>query len=153
MENALHSWKQKGTVSLWRYTEFQKAFGGWHLSANDEGTASLLELLTALQTAPGAHRTVSITPPSARLLRVPNYQQGRAKWIAPSKLQLSVSPEPGVWEFPEALEPAQFSVGPAYLPELKRGLKGIPRGEGDFSIGSKERGKLRLWLWWWLDAA
>lgn len=153
MESELHSWKQKGVISLWRYTEFQKSFGGWHLSADDAGVHSLLQLIGALQSAPDSHRTVTITPPSKNLLKVPNYQQGRASWVAPEKLQMRVSSAPETWEFPEDLDPAQLTLGASYLPELTRALEGIPRGEGDFSIGSKQRGKLRLWLWWWLDAA
>ncbi|MFC5595824.1 hypothetical protein [Lysobacter niastensis] len=153
MESELHSWKQKGVISLWRYTENPKAFGGWHLSANDAGIESLLELLRVLQSAPGSHRTITITQPSTRLLQVPNFQQGRAKWVAPSKLQLQVSPDALAWDFPEGLEPAQFTVGTSYLPALIHGLEGIPRGEGDYAIGSSVRGKLRLCFWWWLDAA
>jgi hypothetical protein len=153
MESELHSWKQKGAISLWRYTEFPSTFGGWHLSGNDAGIESLIELLRGLQSAPGSHRTLTITPPSTRLLQVPNFQQGRAKWVAPSKLQLRVSAEAGNWEFPEDLEPAHFTVGTSYLPALIRGLEGIPNCEGDYAIGSKARGKLRLCFWWWLDAA
>jgi hypothetical protein len=153
MESDLHSWKQRGVISLWRYTENPKAFGGWHISANDVGIASLLELLRVLQLAPGSYRTISITQPSARLLQVPNFQQGRARWVAPSKLQLEVSPDAQTWEFPEDLEPAHFIVGASYLPALIRGLEGIPRGEGDYAIGSRAGGKLRLCFWWWLDAA
>jgi hypothetical protein len=153
MESDLHSWKQNGAVSIWRYTEFEKKFGGWHLSADDAGVESLLQLFTALQSEPGAHRTVAITPPSKRLLKVPNYQQGRAKWIAPSKLQLRFSSAPETWELPGDLEPARLSVGASYLPELVTAVKGIPRGEGDFSMGSRDGESLRLWFWWWLDAA
>ena len=153
MESELHSRKQTGVISLWRYTEFRKNFGGWHLSADDAGIQSLLQLLNVLQSAPESHRTVAITPPSMQLLKVPNFQQGRAKWVAPAKLQLRVSSAPETWEFPEDLDPAQFTVGASYLPALSRALEGIPRGEGDFSIGSKKRGKLRLCFWWWLDAA
>jgi hypothetical protein len=153
MDSELHSWKQSGAISLWRYTEFQKKFGGWHLSADDAGIRSLLQLLNVLQTDPESHRTVTITPPSAALLRVPNFQQGKAKWVAPEKLQLQVASAPDTWEFPEALDPARFTVGSSYLQELIRALEGIPRGEGDFAMGSKQQGKLRLCFWWWLDAA
>lgn len=110
-------------------------------------------LLSVLKTAPGARRTVAITPPSKRLLKVPNYQQGRAKWLAPSKLQVRSSLALDTREFPEYLEPARFTVGASHLPDLTAALRGVPRGEGDFSIGSLEGGNLRLWFWWWLDAA
>jgi hypothetical protein len=38
----LHSWKQTGAISLWRYTDLGKNFDGWHLSADDAGVGSLL---------------------------------------------------------------------------------------------------------------
>ena len=152
MKSELHSWRQEGVISLWRYTEKPKAFGGWHISANDAGIGSLLELLRVLQSAPGSYRTINITPPSKRLLQVPNFQQGRAKWVAPSRLHLRVSPDAQAWEFPEELEPAEFTVGVSHLPALINGLEGILRGEGDYAIGSPVRGKLSLWFWWWLDA-
>ncbi|WP_454831444.1 hypothetical protein [Pseudoxanthomonas wuyuanensis] len=153
MKSGLHWWKQKGVISLWRYAEFQKSYGGWHLSADDAGAHSLLQLLKELQSAPESHRTVAITPPSKQLIKVPNYQQGRAVWMAPEKLQVQVSSAPDTWEFPDDLDPARLTFGTSYLPELTRALEGIPHGEGDFSIGSKRRDKSRLWFWWWLDAA
>ena len=148
-----HPWKQQGVVSLWRYTENVGNFPGWHLSADDAGVQSLLQLLGSLQSDSSAYRTVSISPPSKRLLQVPNNQRGRAKWVAPSKLQIRVSPGSDEWGFPPELDPAYLTVGSSHLPSLIGALEGIPRGEGDFSIGSDHNSNLRLWVWWWLDAA
>ena len=153
MDTELHTWKQAGAVSLWRYTEFKHKFGGWHLSADSAGIASLLALVQALQSAPGSHRTISVTPPSDRLLKVPNYQQGAALWAAPKKWQLRFSAVSATWLFPAQMEPAELCFGREYLPQLVAGLEGIPKGEGDFCIGSPADGNLALWFWWRQGAA
>jgi len=149
------SWKQEGVISLWRYKEFPKKFGGWHLSGNDAGIKSLLALLQLLADNPSVFRTVKTTPPSASLLRVPNFQQGNAPWVAPSKLHLQCAPPeaPDTWEFPAELEPATLTVGGAFLPELVSALEGIPKGKGDFCIGRAGQSSSRLCFWWWLGAA
>ena len=145
------SWKQEGVISLWRYTEFPKKFGGWHLSGTDAGVASLKALLRLLVAAPGIHRTISVTPPSPAVLRVPNFQQGDAKWVAPSKWQISCTPSsnPRDWEFPPELEPAKLVIGESHLSRFISALDGIPKGEGDFCIGSPNKVDLPLCFWWW----
>ena len=152
MATPLHSWKQQGVVRLWRYTEFKQKFGGWHLTADDAGVASLLVLLPLLAATPGAHRSVALSPPTAAVLRVPNYSQGRAKWAAPAKWQISASMQPNAWHFP-ATDPAELTFGAAYLEQLTHALQGIPRGEGDFCIGTDEHANVPLWFWWRPNAA
>jgi len=152
MATPLHSWKLQGVVRLWRYTEFKHKFGGWHLTADNAGVDSLLELLSLLANAPGEHRTVALSPPTPAVLRVPNYSQGRAEWSAPAKWQISASLAPDTWLFP-ATDPAELTFGAAYLAQLTAALQGIPRGDGDFCIGSAEQGNLPLWFWWHPNAA
>ena len=152
MTDGLFSWKQHGVISLWQYTEFRNKFGGWHLSANDAGVTSLVSLLQLLSNAPGTHRTIVVTPPSASALRVPNYQQGDALWSAPAKWRLQCAAS-SAWDFPPELEPATLTVGGEFLSEFIAALEGIPKGEGDFSVGRSGQGNLALWFWWWPSAA
>ena len=142
------SWKQEGTVSLWRYTEFPKKFGGWHITANSDGISSLLALLQLLAGTPGAYRTVAVIPPSPAVLRVPNFQKGDALWSAPAKWRLQCTSE-DTWQFPLELEPATLTVGGKFLQQLEAGLRGIPKGEGDFGIGLSPP----LYFWWWPRSA
>ena len=145
-----HSWEQAGTVALWRYTENQRNCPSWNLTADAAGCASLLALLDAFEAdGAAASRTLSITSPSPAILRVPNNRS--SAWIAPSKLRLSFSVDPGEWSFPESMEPAMLSIGADWLPQLRRAVAGIPGGEGDYSIGSSSSGK--LWFWWQSSAA
>ena len=147
-----YSWKQEGAISLWQYTEFPKKFGGWHVTGDDAGIASLLNLLQLLTDAPGIARTVTITPPTPSVLRVPNFQNGRALWVAPTKWRVQCTAADG-WLFPPELEPASLTVGGHYVQKLNKGLGGIPKGEGDFCIGQSDSVNLRLCFWWWLGAA
>ena len=149
------SWKQEGVISLWRYTEFRSKFGGWHLSANDAGVKSLISLTRLLSGASDTHRTITVTPPSASVLRVPNYQQGDALWSAPGKWRLQCAPHTAsdTWVFPPELEPATLTVGGAFIAELLAALDGISKGEGDFCIGRPGQGNSALWFWWWPSAA
>jgi hypothetical protein len=142
-----HSWKQSGNISLWRYTENERNYPGWHLTADAAGCASLIALLDALA-ADGvpASRSVEITPPSKPQLGVPNNKSGSAAWQAPGKLRVSFSATPAEWSFPLDLDSAVITVGSDWLASLREGLSGIPLGRGDYSIGPE--GSSRLWFWW-----
>jgi hypothetical protein len=147
-----NSWKQSGSVSLWRYTENLRNFPGWHLTADAAGCASLLALLDALAfDGVAASRTLGITAPTASVLAVPNNRS--SGWVAPSKFRLAFSPRSNQWGFPDALEPASLSIGADWLPTLRQAIAGIPQGQGDYSIGQPGNGSLPLWIWWQPAAA
>lgn len=65
-------WAQSGRISLWRYTESQRGYRGWHLNADRAGCASLLALLDALQSGSETLRTVRLSPPTQEQLWVPS---------------------------------------------------------------------------------
>jgi hypothetical protein len=141
------SWKQSGRISLWRYTENERNFPGWHLNADAAGCRSLLGLFEALAADGAGSRTVAITAPMKAQLSVPNNKIGLAAWVAPEKLRITASPIAEEWSFPAHLDPAIFTVGSAWLPQLREGIAGIPEGRGDYSIGNR-KSSLALWFWW-----
>jgi hypothetical protein len=141
-------WKQQGNVSLWRYTENERNYPGWHLNADRTGCLSLLALVEELAHTPGSHRSVQLSEPSSSQLRVPNNKGGRAAWLAATKLRLSCSAQADTWEFPPDLDPASLTVGSEWLEPLRAGIAGIPEGRGDHSIGHRRNGSLPLWFWW-----
>jgi hypothetical protein len=149
-----HTWKQAGQIALWRYAENERNYPGWHLTADATGCTSLVALFDALA-ADGiaASRTVETVPPTAAILAVPNNRAGRAAWKAPRKLRISLSTTAAQWSFPQLLDPAEFTVGLDWLAPLREGIDGIPRGLGDYSIGSSDNGSLPLWFWWQPRAA
>jgi hypothetical protein len=149
-----HLWKQAGRVSLWRYTENQRNFPGWHLTADATGCSSLISLLDAFASDNIAvTRTLEIVAPTAEILAVPNNLSGRAGWVAPARLCFSYSVVSSQWAFPCASDPAVLTVGSEWLAPLRKGLEGIPSGVGDYSIGNYSDGNLRLWFWWQPSAA
>ena len=145
MDTPVYSWKQQGIIRLWRYTQYKRKFGGWHLTADARGAESLASLLALLHASPGSFRTVTITAPSPRVLRVPNFQQGRALWVAPGKWRVRSSPAADAWSFPDGLDPAELTFGAGRFPDLLAAIRGIPRGEGDFSIGGSCDSALHFW--------
>lgn len=141
------SWKQAGSVALWRYTENQRNYPGWHLSADDAGCISLIALLDAFSAdGVACSRTISIARPTPEILDVPNNRS--AAYVAPAKLLLSFSDTPSQWSFPDSLDPAELTIGADWLPKLRQAIAGIPRGEGDYSTGLSKGGSLRLTFWW-----
>jgi hypothetical protein len=140
-----HSWKQEGSLSLWRYTENERNYPGWHLTADLAGCQSLIALFEALAAdGPSAFRTVDLTRPTRATLSVPNNRGGTADFESPEKLRIGFSENASHWSFPPQLEPAEFSYGYEWLSPLREGLNGIPLGKGDYSIGRD----LPLWFWW-----
>ncbi len=141
-------WKQVGVVSLWRYTENERNYPGWHLNSDSTGCESLLALVDELDRNPGSHRTVQLVSPSQAQLAVPNNKNGRAAWLAPAKLKLTRSTENEAWSFPPDHNPASLTFGSRWMENLREGIAGISKGRGDFSIGNAGPGSLPLWFWW-----
>lgn len=142
-----NSWKQFGRISLWRYTENERNFPGWHLNADEAGCRSLLLLFEAFAADGIGSRTVAITAPTKAQLVVPNNKAGLAACVAPEKLRITFSPAPEEWSFPSDLDPAMIRVGSSWLSQLRDGIAGIPEGRGDYAIGDR-KGGFPLWFWW-----
>lgn len=145
--NLANSWTQSGRISLWRYTENERNFPGWHLNADAAGCQSLLALLEALAADGAGSRTIAVTAPTKAQLGVPNNKRGLAAWVAPDKLRVTLSPTAEEWSFPAELDPAVMTVGSGWLAQLREGIAGIPEGRGDYSIGDR-KGSHSLWFWW-----
>lgn len=142
-----NSWKQSGRISLWRYTENERNFPGWHLNADAAGCRSLLALLEMLAANGSGSRTVTVTAPTKAQLDVSNNKAGLGAWVAPDKLLVTFSPTPDEWSFPPEIDPAVITVGSAWLAQLRKGIAGIPEGCGDYSVGDR-KGSYPLWFWW-----
>lgn len=143
----VNAWKQSGRISLWRYTENEGNYPGWHLNADAAGCRSLLELLDAFSLDGSGSRTIAVTPPTAAQLQVPNYRHGAAAWVAPEKWCMTFSSAPDDWIFPPDLHPATLTLGSSWFVALRNGLTDIPAGRGDWSTGHR-KGELSLWFWW-----
>jgi hypothetical protein len=66
-------WLQKGNIHFWEYKSGRGAISGFHLSWNEEGKNSFIELLTFLHMqANGIYRTIKLKAPDRGKLKVPN---------------------------------------------------------------------------------
>ena len=144
-----YRWRQRGTISLWRYLDNTRSFPGWHFSADDAGCASMLALLDALFLDPeGTTRTLQLTAPSAEVLSVPNNR--RAPVEGPASLRLSHSVDPEVLRWTENGGRLVLEIGQARAPLLRKGVADVAAGDGDYCIATVP---LPLWFWWWPRAA
>ena len=145
-------WRQKGEVFLWRYRDKPRNFPGWHLTASAEGAASLLELLRLMRDARYASKQiVTISDPTPRILRVPNYIRGVGQWRSAERWQLSYAKgraEPGEWKLVFTGKELQLSVGETYLLKLIKGVEDVSRGIGDYSISGDDAG-FHECIWFW----
>ncbi len=144
----VNEWKQTGRVFLWRYEDPSKASSGWHMTTDGEGARSLLALIDAfLLSAVDARRTVRLSIPTERELRVPNYNK---KADPAEKLVLEfVAQENSLWSLSCKDKKATLKAGRSSLLNLGNGLADIEKGRGDYCIGEKGQ---ELWFWWRLNA-
>lgn len=155
-DNGVHMWKPRGHIYFWRYPDAYRDYPGWHLSADLEGAASLLELIAAFQASPVACcRTLHLSPPTQSVLRVPNNGNGKAHAWSPRRLRITFDPgdaATGNWNLVLDQDAAVLSLGERYLALFKTGVLDIEHGRGDYCIGGHKREAPRertcMWFWW-----
>lgn len=144
-------WRQEGRLYFWRYTENTRNYPGWHLTADDPCCRSLADLIERMLSARwGSRKLLVVTPPTKKVLGVPNNRGGEARWRAPGGLTLNypkgkVSDE--YFKLEEHAGEIILSAGRHKLELLKECVLKVPRGEGDYAITV---GETRLWFWWML---
>lgn len=141
-------WKQKGRVHLWRYKQPSKNNSGWHLTADEAGCESVLDLLELMASArwPSRHSIV-ITEPT-ELMTVGVAPPGKRKpWVTPRAwmIQYPRAAADNLWQWSATERQAVLAVGLSKLRELQAGFREIQRGGGDYSMGAD--GEDRLWVW------
>jgi hypothetical protein len=140
------NWDQQGRISLWRYTENQRSFPGWHLNADNDGCASLLELIDTLRGHPDSACKLRVSAPSPDQLAAPNNRS--AAWFAPHFWLIQHDPSPEHWRLSSDSESATLSAGVHWLDRLREGVAAIPAKQGDYAIGAGRHQESRLWFWW-----
>jgi hypothetical protein len=139
----VNQWKQSGAVAVWRYLEGERNFPGWHLACNRDGHRSLLDLLERLREASSGDpvdRSVRLTPPSVRVLAVPNNR--RAGVFAPDRLRLQTAPGAEIWTWEDIGSDLRLTAGTHGLDGLITWLA-KPAQAFDTSFGRSPP----LWFW------
>ena len=135
--------KQKidGKIYTWKYIENSRNYPGWNFTVDKTGSNSLLELLDLMKRCEWSSRKeMQISTPTENQIRVPNNQNGNAKWKTVSKLILSSKKvtEKELWKVLERENEIEIQFGENKLIEFEKAISGIPKGIGDFSISSNQ---------------
>jgi hypothetical protein len=139
------TWKQAGSLSLWRYEPRDRNYPGWHLSADRAGSESFAGLLDALAAdGPEAHRSITLSVPP--LYALPDHHKSGG-WVTMPKVEVSIAGSPDAWPFVVGVEANRLSVGADWARSLKEGVLAIHQGKTDYSIGPRGRGNEPLWFW------
>lgn len=147
-------WRQRGSVYLWRYTENERNYPGWNLTADAAGSVSLAELLELMSHASFAvSRSVKITPPSVAVLAVPSNRNGAAAWKVARALELRYRGEtrarPDDWALEANGGVVTLAVGGQRLAQLRRAVDDIRAGvECDYSVGPEDASDASLLFVW-----
>lgn len=96
-----------------------------------------------------SRKEIEISIPTENQIKVPNNQNGRAKWKTVSKLILSSKKniERELWKVIEKETEIEIQFGENKLIEFEKAISGIPKGIGDFTITSDSAENI-LYLWW-----
>lgn len=120
--NPANAWKQSGHISLRRYAENERNCPGWPLNADAAECRSFASLPDALAADGSGSRTLRLTSPTVAPPQVPNNRGGRARWLAPARLRVTLSKSRSEWLFPSSLDPATIAMGRNWLWALREGL-------------------------------
>ena len=150
--STVNNWSQSGKLYIWRYTEKTKNYPGWHLTLDNSGADSLLNLLSLFdELGNDALRTLTVSSPTQEILRVPNNSAG---WRAPEKLKISFKHSESLtkhWCIQTVDKRLQLELGRDKLRELLKGVTDIQALRGDYSIGGSGSSNYNddcLWFWW-----
>jgi len=142
-----------GKVYAWKYLENSRNYPCWNFTVDKTGSGSLLVLLDLMKRCEWSSRKeIEISNPTQNQIKVPNNQNGGAKWKTVSKLILSSkkNTEKEFWKVIEKETELEIQFGENKLTEFEKAISGIPKGIGDFAISSDSEDDI-LYLWWNLE--
>ncbi len=148
-DESVNKWKQQGCLYLWRYLENIGNFPGWHLTADKLFCQNFADLTTLMFASRwNSQKALSVTPPNAKVLRIPNNRGDQARWKTAQSFLLKY-PKNKAHEDYFALEESEsiviLSVGTQKLQLFSECIDSILHGKNDYSIGSHD--SPRLWFW------
>ena len=81
MKEQINKLKINGNIYFWKYLENSRNYPGWNFTVNKIGGENLLELIRLMRTCEwSSKKSIQITEPSQKQLKVPNNSNGKAKW-------------------------------------------------------------------------
>jgi hypothetical protein len=150
MKDKIEKHKIDGKVYTWKYLENSKNYPGWNFTVDKTASGSLVELLNLMKQCEWSSRKeIQISKPTENQIKVPNNQNGSAKWKTVSKLILTSkkTAEKEFWKVMEKENEIEIQFGENKLVDFEKAISEIPKGIGDFAITSDSEDNI-LYLWW-----
>lgn len=150
MKDKIEKLNIEGKVYAWKYLENSRNYPGWNFTVDKNASERLLELLDLMRKCEwSTKKEIKTSTPTENQLKVPNNQNGSAKWKAVSKLILNSKkvPQKELWQVIEKENEIEIHFGENKLIEFEKAISGISKGIGDFSISCDSEKNL-LYLWW-----
>ena len=150
MNYQIDKYKITGKIYVWKFRENQRNFPGWNLTVNDECAMGLNRLFELMEQSEfPSKKSIKTTTPTYNQLRVPNNLNGKAKWESKPTITLNYKKyeNENLWEIIEEDDRIELRFGTAKMKELKKGINGIPKGEGDYGICDDQ--DENIFNFWW----
>jgi hypothetical protein len=154
MKDEIDKHKIDGKVYTWKYLENSRNYPGWNFTVDKTASRSLVELLNLMkQCAWSSRKEIQISKPTKNQIKVPNNQNGIAKWKTVTKLILTSkkTAEKEFWQVMENENEIEIQFGESKLVDFEKAIRGIAKGIGDFAITSESEDNI-LYLWWYCES-
>lgn len=149
MKEQINKLKINGNIYFWKYLENSRNYPGWNFTVNKIGGENLLELIRLMRTCEwSSKKSIQITEPSQKQLKVPNNSNGKAKWKTFKILTLNHRKdfEKEYWKIIENPEEVEIIFGEEKLIKFESFLSRILNNDGDFSISDNDEENI-LYFW------
>ena len=153
MKAKIEKFKINGKVYAWTYKDNQSNYPGWNFTVDKNASESLSELLDLMNACEwSSKKSIRLEMPTEFQIAVPNNQNGMARWKTVSKLTFNhrKTESENHWVVKKSENGIEIQFGINKLTELQNAINGIPKGEGDFPISSKNNENI-LYFWWNLE--
>ena len=139
-----------GNIYIWKYLDNSRNYPGWNFTADKKACNSLLELLKLMQLCEwSSKKEIKTSEPKISQFKIPNNQNGEAKWQTSMKLILSFkkNEDENFWELIENLNEIEIQFGEKKITDFENALNKILDGNGDFAIVNETEDSI-LYFWW-----
>ena len=147
---SINTWKQEGSVYIWRYPRPNRSNAGWHISGDHAGCVNIVSLFEALMSCDHAHRTLEIKDPPEAVWRNPGFGKPLKSNFA--RLRISVDALASELSFIGSDDLLHISGARKHLESLWAGFVSLTIGEGDFGTRPNGHKRSPIIMFWWASA-
>jgi len=147
----VNGWNQSGHVYAWRYPDIRRSFKGWHMTADDAGCASIVDLLDRLVAAGMVqYRSVALSRVTSKISDVPT--RHRPTRERPHACRITY--DPAFADLAASFDESRLiiRVGTDRAGELRAAFIEVSRGGGDFDLRPRDETLGACISFWWMHA-